>query len=206
VIFAVYDGAGVASQLRRITVPSVFGVERRPFPRSPIEESRMTATIRPVSSADVEQIVEIYNHYVLASTITFEEEPVEVPEMARRILEVGSVPLPWLVAVSDSGVQGYAYASKWKARSAYRFSVESTVYLREGSFGQGIGSQLYEHLIAALQVAGVHAIIGGVALPNDASLRLHQKLGFEKVAHFREVGFKFDRWIDVTYWERVLNP
>lgn len=164
-----------------------------------------THTIRPADSADVEQIVEIYNHYVLTSTITFEEEPVEVSEMARRIRDVHAVPLPWLVAVSGTEVLGYAYAMRWKARAAYKFSAESTVYLRAGAVGKGIGCELYTHLIAALQAAGVHVVIGGVALPNDASLRLHQKLEFEKVAHFKEVGFKFNRWIDVTYWERILN-
>lgn len=163
-------------------------------------------SIRPATGEDVEQIVEIYNHYVLNSTITFEEAPVDAPEMARRIFDVRSIPLPWLIATSDSDVVGYAYASKWRARAAYRFSTEATVYLRAGHVHKGIGSELYRHLIAALQAAGVHAVIGGVALPNDPSLRLHEKLGFEKVAHFREVGFKFGRWIDVTYWERILNP
>ncbi len=163
-------------------------------------------SIRPATGEDVEQIVEIYNHYVLNSTITFEEAPVDAPEMARRIFDVRSIPLPWLVATSDSDVVGYAYASKWRARAAYRFSTEATVYLRAGHVHKGIGSELYRHLIAALQAAGVHAVIGGVALPNDPSLRLHEKLGFEKVAHFREVGFKFGRWIDVTYWERILSP
>lgn len=165
-----------------------------------------TFTVRPVCSADVEQIVEIYNHYVLTSTITFEEEPVGVPEMARRILDVRAIPLPWLVAVSDADVLGYAYATRWKTRAAYKFSAESTVYLRADAMGRGIGRKLYAHLIAALRMAGVHAVIGGVALPNDASLGLHHKLEFEKVAHFKEVGFKFDRWIDVTYWQRILNP
>lgn len=168
----------------------------------------MTASvaIRSVSSVDVEQIVGIYNHYVMTSTITFEEAPIDEPEMARRIHDVQAVPLPWVVAVAGSNVLGYAYATRWKARAAYRFAAESTVYLRAGAAGKGIGSELYAHLIAALRAAGVHAVIGGVALPNDASLALHQKLGFEKVAHFKEVGFKFNRWIDVTYWERVLNP
>ena len=163
-------------------------------------------SIRPVTSADVEQIVEIYNHYVLNSTITFEEVPIDAPEMARRILDVRSIPLPWLVAASGSEVVGYAYASKWRTLTDYRFSTEATVYLRPAQVHKGIGSELYRHLIAALQVAGVRAVIGGVALPNDASLRLHEKLGFEKVAHFRQVGFKFGRWIDVTYWERIMNP
>jgi phosphinothricin acetyltransferase len=165
-----------------------------------------TVIIRPAISADVEQIAEIYNHYVLTSTITFEEEPVGVPEMARRVRDVQAVPLPWLVAVSNASVLGYAYATRWKSRAAYKFSAESTVYIRASDVGKGVGCELYENLLTALQEAGVHAVIGGVALPNDASLGLHRKLKFEKVAHFKEVGFKFNRWVDVVYWERILGP
>ncbi len=97
-----------------------------------------------------------------------------------------------------------AYAVLWKARSAYRFSVEITVYVAPGMAGRGIGSMLYSHLFAALQPLGVHAVIGGIALPNEASIALHEKFGMEKVAHFQQVGFKFNRWIDVGYWERIL--
>ncbi|HEY0942071.1 MAG TPA: arsinothricin resistance N-acetyltransferase ArsN1 family B [Steroidobacter sp.] len=161
-------------------------------------------SIRPVTLDDAEQIAEIYNYYVLTSTITFEEEPVAPAEMTQRISEIQATPLPWLVATRDHRVTGFAYAHKWKARAAYRYSTEVTVYVRTGLGNSGTGSRLYARLFAALKAVGAHAVIGGVALPNEASLRLHQKFGFEKVAHFKEVGFKFNRWIDVTYWQLTL--
>jgi phosphinothricin acetyltransferase len=161
-------------------------------------------SIRPATLDDAAQIAEIYNHYVLTSTITFEEEPVSAAEMSQRIADIQSVSLPWLVATRDDRITGFAYAHKWRARAAYRYSTEVTVYVRSGFDNSGTGSRLYAQLFAALKAAGAHAVIGGVALPNEASVRLHQKFGFEKVAHFKEVGFKFNRWIDVTYWQRIL--
>jgi L-amino acid N-acyltransferase YncA len=160
--------------------------------------------IRSATPDDAEQIAEIYNHYVLTSTITFEEEPVPVAEMAWRVADIQASSLPWLVATRAGEITGFAYANKWKTRAAYRFSTEVTVYVRAGLGRSGTGSRLYAGLFAALKAGGTHAVIGGVALPNEASLRLHQKFGFEKVAHFKEVGFKFDRWIDVTYWQLIL--
>jgi phosphinothricin acetyltransferase len=168
------------------------------------EAARPQADVRPVTLDDAEQICALYNHYVMTSTITFEEEPVTLAEMASRIRDAQSASLPWLVAASGGEILGYAYASKWKGRAAYKFSVEVTIYVRQGLGHCGIGAQLYGHLLPALKSRGVHAVIGGVALPNDASLRFHQKFGFEKVAHFKEVGYKFNRWIDVTYWQVTL--
>jgi phosphinothricin acetyltransferase len=124
--------------------------------------------------------------------------------MRRRMDDVFAASLPWLVAESDGHIRGYAYATKWKARSAYRFSVETTVYLADGLGRQGLGSRLYEELFRLLKKQGIHAAIGGIALPNDASVALHEKLGMRKVAHFEQVGFKFGKWVDVAYWERFL--
>ena len=162
------------------------------------------AHVRSATADDAASLADIYNHFIATSTITFEEEPVTPAEMAQRLAHVAAIPLPWLVATLEGAVAGFAYAHKWKPRAAYRHSVEITVYVRDGHGGRGIGSLLYERLIGDLRTRGVHAVIGGVALPNDASLRLHRKFGFEQVAHFRGVGFKFDRWIDVTYWELIL--
>jgi L-amino acid N-acyltransferase YncA len=159
--------------------------------------------IRSAIIEDAARVAEIYNHYVLHSTVTFEEQAVPVGEMRQRIAEV-LVELPWLVWVEEGAVQGFAYSSKWKERSAYRYSVESTVYLAEGSTGKGIGSKLYLALLAELRQRRLHTVIGGVALPNEASVALHERLGFEKVCHFREVGWKFDKWIDVGYWQLIL--
>ncbi len=160
--------------------------------------------IRRATPADATAIAAIYNHYVANTVVTFEEETVPVAEMARRLGEVFAADLPWLVATEDDRVLGYAYANKWKARCSYRFSVESTVYLDHAATGRGLGTALYTALIAEMKTLGLHAMIGGVALPNAASVALHEKLGFKKVAHFREVGSKFNQWIDVGYWELLL--
>lgn len=162
----------------------------------------MNRSIRPAAASDAEQIAAIYNHYVVNTVVTFEEEPVSDAEMRRRMDEVSASSLPWLVAESDDRLVGYAYATKWKARSAYRFSVETTVYLADGLGKLGLGSGLYEELFSRLDAKGIHAVIGGIALPNDASIALHEKFGMRKVAHFSEVGFKFGRWVDVGYWQR----
>jgi len=161
-------------------------------------------TIRAAEPPDAAGIAAIYNHYVERSIVTFEEEPVSDAEMARRIEDVRADSLPWLVAEEKGEVLGYASSRPWKPRRGYRFSAEVTVYAEHGSAGRGIGTALYEHLLPALRARGIHAAMGGIALPNAASVALHEKLGFEKVAHFREVGFKFDRWIDVGYWEKIL--
>jgi phosphinothricin acetyltransferase len=160
--------------------------------------------IREAAASDAAAIAGIYNHYVLGTVVTFEEEPVSSDEIARRIEKVRSASLPWLVVEADGDVVGYAYAGPWHTRSAYRFSVETTVYLAPAQVGRGIGSKLYGELLSTLQTRRIHAAIGGIALPNETSVALHEKLGFRKVAHFDEVGFKFDRWIDVGYWQRTF--
>ena len=161
--------------------------------------------VRSVQPSDAVAIARIYNYYVLNTIITFEEEPVDADEMAARLAGVASAPLPWLVVESGGEVVGYAYASPWKSRRGYRFSVESSVYLHPEHLGHGWGSLLYAALLDDLRQLPIHTVIGGVALPNAASVRLHEKLGFRKVAHFSEVGLKFGRWIDVGYWQLLLN-
>ena len=163
-----------------------------------------TTRIRPASPADAADICAIYNHYVTSTTITFEEDAVAVPDMAQRIADVEAAGLPWLVAEADGKVVGYAYATKWRVRPAYRYSVESTVYIERTRVGQGVGRALYAALLEALRQRGLHLVIGGIALPNEGSIGLHEALGFRKVAHFAEVGMKFGRWIDVGYWQLNL--
>jgi len=138
------------------------------------------------------------------TTITFEEEPVSVSELKRRIEKVQTLGLPWICGEVDGNLAGYAYATRWRERSAYRYTAESVIYLRKELAGQGYGSQLYTALIENLKSAGIHVVIGVIALPNPASVALHEKLGFTKVAHFAEVGFKFGNWLDVDYWQRML--
>lgn len=159
--------------------------------------------IRPASSADAAAIAAIYNHYVASTTISFEEEPVSDDDMANRIASVGAK-LPWLVCEQDGVLLGYAYATPWRVRSAYRLSVESSVYVSPAHPRQGVGTRLYRALLEQLRARGLHMVIGGIAQPNEASVALHESLGFRKVAHFSEVGMKFGRWVDVGYWELKL--
>ena len=159
--------------------------------------------IRACEPPDASQVCQIYNHYVRETVVTFEEIPVVEHDMAQRIAEV-TERLPWLVWEQHGTIVGYAYATVWKARSAYRFSVESTVYLSQSFAGRGIGTQLYQALIADLRGRSVHCIVGGIALPNPASIALHEKLGFSKIGQFKEIGWKFGRWVDVGSWELVL--
>jgi phosphinothricin acetyltransferase len=160
--------------------------------------------VRPAAATDADPIAAIYNHYITQTAVTFEEEPIPAADIARRIAEVQAASLPWLVAERNEAIAGWAYATKWRPRRAYRFSAEVTVYVAPEQGGRGIGSLLYARLLPELRERGVHAAMGGIALPNDASIALHEKFGFRKVAHFEQAGFKFDRWIDVGYWQRIL--
>jgi L-amino acid N-acyltransferase YncA len=160
--------------------------------------------IRNVSSSDAEGICEIYNHYVKNSVITFEENEVSPEDMILRIVGV-TAKLPWIVFCENEKILGYAYAGEWKLRCAYKFSVETTVYLHSDATGKGIGTKLYQELIERLTKLDLHVAIGGISLPNDESIGLHEKFGFEKVAHFKELGYKFNKWVDVGYWELILS-
>lgn len=160
--------------------------------------------IRFVRADDAERICAIYNHYVEHEIATFEAEPVPVQDMRERI-SAASEERPWFVYEVDDTVAGYAYSSAWQSRCAYRFSLETTVYLSHEHLGRGIGTELYRYLIDAIRNQKIHSLIAAIALPNHASVALHEKLGFEKIGHFREVGWKFDQWIDVGYWELIFD-
>ena len=158
----------------------------------------------PLKLSDAKSLCAIYNPYIKETTVTFEEEPVTEDEMIRRIRKI--IPAyPWIVFEESNEVKGYVYANRWKERSAYRYSVEMGIYVDAGFKGKGVGSKLLEELLNKLKDQTVHSVISGIALPNPASIALCEKFGFEKVAHFKEVGRKFGQWIDVGYWERVLN-
>ncbi|WP_428234710.1 arsinothricin resistance N-acetyltransferase ArsN1 family B [Gracilimonas sp.] len=160
--------------------------------------------IRPVQPKDIPYINNIYNYYIRATTVTFEEEEVSAEDITTRINKIESAELPWLVAEHEGLIVGYAYATKWKERSAYRHSVEISVYVDHNRQGNGWGTKLYQALFTELQKKDIHLAIGGITLPNDASIALHEKFGMEKVAHFKEIGFKFGQWLDVGYWQKRL--
>jgi L-amino acid N-acyltransferase YncA len=159
---------------------------------------------RPFQPGDETAIAEIYKHYILHTTITFEEVPLSPLEMRTRV-EACTQRFPWLVCESPAGqIVGYAYATAWKTRAAYRHTAESTVYVREGYGGQGIGTALYQALLPSLKEAGCHMVLACIALPNAASVGLHEHLGFKQVAHYPQVGRKFDQWLDVGDWQLCL--
>jgi phosphinothricin acetyltransferase len=159
--------------------------------------------LRDATPADAAGIAAIYNHYVGTTTISMETDPVADEEMARRIAEVQEAALPWLVLLEEGRLLGYAYAGKWRARPGYRHAVESSVYIVDGQRGRGLGLALYRALLARL-AGRFHTVIGGIALPNAASIALHEGLGFRQVACFPEVGHKFGAWVDVGYWQLTL--
>ncbi len=160
--------------------------------------------IRNVRLEDAPRITEIYNPYILDTIITFEEQPVDAMEISRRIGQVLEQGLPWIVLETETGVIGYAYASAWRTRAAYRFTVETTIYLDQKFKGKGNGKLLYSALIKHIRQCGMHSAIAGISLPNEESVGLHENLGFVRVADFPQVGFKFNRWIDVGFWQLML--
>lgn len=161
--------------------------------------------IRPAKSSDAKSIADIYNHYIINSTATFEEEQVTGDDIKKRISETQNLKLPWLVYEDGGKAIGYAYASKWKGRCAYRYSVEITVYLHPDAGGKGLGTQLYRQLFQELKALGYHVVIGGITLPNPASIALHEKMGLTHMGTFKDVGYKFEQWIDVGYWQGKLD-
>ncbi|MDY6927435.1 MAG: N-acetyltransferase family protein [Pseudomonadota bacterium] len=162
--------------------------------------------IREVSKEDKTGIASIYNYYVAHTPVTFEEEPVSPAQFAQRIQAVLDNGLPWLVSTENQAITGYAYATPFKPRSAYRFSVESTIYIAPHSQGKGLGTALYEALLQKLHQAGIRNVIGCITLPNPASVALHEKINMQKVGYFPAVGFKFGQWLDVGFWQVQLSP
>lgn len=159
--------------------------------------------IRPATQGDAARLAEIYNYYIEKTTVTFEEVPLDASEMSARI-SCSADEYPWLVADADDIVCGYAYASRWSDRSGYGPSAETTVYLAQEHIGKGLGSELYSALIDDLRHRKLHSAIGIIALPNSASIALHERLGYRKIGEFQEIGKKFGQWINVGYWQLLL--
>lgn len=156
---------------------------------------------------DAAAIAAIYAPHVLTGTVTFEVEPPDTRAMRAR-MAAGEGLYPWLVVTNgdpEGGVLGYAYATRFRDRPAYRYVVETSIYMTDASRGQGAGRLLYEALIDTLRVQGFVHAIGAIALPNDASIRLHEAAGFRRAGVYREVGFKHGQWIDVGFWQCELN-
>lgn len=159
--------------------------------------------IRPASRGDAAAVAAIYAPFVTGSIVSFETEPPSAGEIAGRMAAGGGL-YPWLVAEEAGEVVGYAYAAAFRARPAYRFAVETSVYLRRGAEGRGFGRALYEPLLAIAEAQGFTQAIAAITLPNDASVALHERLGFAPAGAYRKVGWKMGRWLDVGLWQRPL--
>jgi len=160
--------------------------------------------IRVARSSDTEAVAAIYAPIVRDTTISFEVEPPTSEEIARRIVKTLETH-PWLVAERDGQVIGYAYAGKHRDRAAYRWSVDISAYVDERARRQGVGRALYERLIVILKRQGFHNAYAGIALPNNASVGLHEAAGFKPLGIYKEVGFKHGQWRDVGWWRLELS-
>ncbi len=159
--------------------------------------------VRQIVIGDAPSVQAIYAPYVTDTSVSFEEVPPDIMEVERRIAAI--LPrYPYLVAEEDGRVVGYAYASEHRTRAAYRTSIDVTVYVAPGAQRSGVARRLYSHLLPAAASLGYHAAFAGIALPNQASVGLHEAMGFEPIGIYREVGRKFDAWHDVGWWQRLL--
>jgi phosphinothricin acetyltransferase len=165
----------------------------------------MSILIRPAVASDIDAITRIYAHHVLHGTGSFETEPPDPTEMARRWSEVEARGLPWLVAEDSGDLGGYAYAAPYRTRPAYRHTVEDSIYVRADRLGSGLGKLLMPALIGAVQACGIRqmiAVIGDSA--NQPSITLHRRFGFQDAGLLKDVGFKFGRWLDTVFMQRRL--
>jgi L-amino acid N-acyltransferase len=160
--------------------------------------------IRPAAESDLAAINDIYNHYVLHSTCTYQEEP-ESPDGRRQWFEHHGGKHPVIVAELGGQVVGWGALSAYHPRSAFRHTVENSVYVHHQHHRQGIGSRLLRELIVCARQLGHHAIIAGIDADQPGSIALHAKFHFERVGHLKQVGFKFGRWLDVVHMELLLD-
>jgi len=175
----------------------------------------MTArlSIRDARPGDGAALAAIYNPYIRDTVITFEIDELTGDDMAARVAKIQDAGLPWLVATEDDTVLGYAYAGPFRERAAYVHTLETSIYLDVDATGRGVGRSLYAELFSQLSGldpawcihAPIHALLGGIALPNDASVALHEKFGMTHVGTMGQVGRKFDTWIDVGFWQLELD-
>jgi phosphinothricin acetyltransferase len=165
----------------------------------------MTTEFRFAQINDAADILAIYAPYCEASTVTFETVAPTRAEMAERIARVTSA-YPWIVAEADGRLTGYVYASRFRERAAYRWTAEVAVYIALDEQRRGLGRALYTSLFSILRIQAYSKAIAGITLPNAASVRLHESVGFQKVGVFPSIGYKEGAWLDVGWWQLTLQP
>jgi phosphinothricin acetyltransferase len=165
--------------------------------------SRRAPRVRPATDDDLERVCEIVNHYIETSVFNFRTEPQTVDELRAQWAQRHQR-FPWLVATDDDRVIGVAYAGPWNERAAYRWTVESTVYVDPSAHRRGVGDALCAELVNRLRQQGFHSAVAVIALPNDPSVRLHERHGFVRIGHLLEAGYKHGAWHDVGFWQCKL--
>ena len=160
-------------------------------------------TIRPTEPRDFEPIADLVNHYILNTTVHFAYEPIPASDYHQAWLNTKHR-FPWLTAELDNQFAGYAKATTWRERTAYDNTAEVAVYVSRDHHRRGVARALYTELLNQLRHRGFHTAIAGLTLPNDPSIKLHESMGFEYVATYKQVGRKFDQWHDVAFYQLML--
>ena len=170
-------------------------------------EAPFEYTVRDATAKDLPYVREIYNHYVMNSTVTFDESPMTLAEIKRKFAKITEKKMPFIVAENPSGqLLGYAYVYPWKEKAAYRYTVENSIYLGPASTGKGLGRVLLGELIERSKKAGLKEIIAVIADKGaDASIAIHRDFGFKEIGHMGKVGFKFDRWLGTVLMQKSLK-
>lgn len=161
--------------------------------------------IRKVTLEDAKEICRIYNYYVENTAITFETAAISESEMQQRIEGFLNEGFPYYVGEINGKIAGYCYLHNWNNRCAYSSTKEVTIYLDKNLDGRGLGTILYQHLFKEIYRENTHTLIAGICIPNESSVRLHEKFGFKQASHMKEIGWKFDQWRDVGHWQLVIN-
>ena len=180
----------------------------RHFRRQPEPERPFAFSIRPVEDGDIPDVREIYNHYVTNSVVTFDEDTWSIAQWREKFEHLQRLGLPFLVAESPTGqILGYALVQPMSSKSAYRYSVENSIYLGQAATGKGLGKALLVALIDACQEAGIRQMVAVISDKGaEASIALHEKLGFVEVGRMGRVGFKFGRWLGTIYLQKSIKP
>lgn len=175
--------------------------------KKPEPEPAFAFTIRDATEQDLPDLREIYNYYVANSTVTFDEDPQTLKELRSKFRHNEKLGYPWLVAVSPSGqILGYANASPWKQKAAYRFTVENSIYLGAAATGKGLGTALMAEFLTRAKAAGIKEVIAVIADKGaDASIAMHTRFGFKEIGHMGKVGFKFGRWLGTVLMQKSLK-
>ncbi|MDR1631471.1 MAG: GNAT family N-acetyltransferase [Dysgonamonadaceae bacterium] len=160
--------------------------------------------IRNVKPFDAEHIAKIYNYYIENTAVTFDENPVTTEKIRQKIDDICAKAYPYLVCEKNNQLVGYAHLNTWRSHSAYNITLETTIYIDPEHTGKGLGVKLYEALIEKSRKINIHSLIAVISLPNDSSRKLHEKFGFQLVGNFKETGIKFNKLIDVEFWQKIL--